>query len=111
MDRSCEKDMDLKKFDMIVRQWVKQFDNASLSGVAEVIGMSGICWSASVCRTGEGTLPEIDPSNIVLMRSIVQKYELEDFVLGKVKCIRFLQCADVGLRWQIQWYFRSFREY
>lgn len=100
--------MDLTKFSAFVNQWIAQFDNVKLSGVAIVIN-GGEHWSASLAVTQEGMFPQVKLENHNRVKEYVKLHELSNsFELYSVSMTKFIMQPDlIGMRWQIQWSFRK----
>lgn len=98
--------MDLKKFNDIIKVWLEQFNNVSLSGVARVTDGSKVYWSASIGVTGKGDFPEIKIENIKELWKIVERKPIKDFVLEKLFELSFITILNQSeKRWQVQWLF------
>lgn len=106
---SSLEDMNLTKFNDIIKNWLKDFNNASLSGVAKVCDGSKVYWSASIGVTGDGDLPEIKVENIKVLWKVLETRPLKDFALEKLFELSFITILNQSeRRWQIQWLFLGF---
>lgn len=100
--------MDLKTFSKLTEEWVKQFPNVKLSGVALVEDQAKTQWSMSLCVAEEGSFPKPDLTNITAARTLCQEHALKDFALSQVYVIEFIMQPNLqSSRWQIQWLFRN----
>lgn len=99
--------MDLQTFNKLAENWIKQFPNVKLSGVAEVEDQSKIQWSMSIAVVEEGIFPQPDVCNIEKARQLCQKHLLKDFALSHTYVIDFIMQPNLtAKRWQVQWLFR-----
>lgn len=100
--------MDIKKFNLIIEEWLKQFNNVNLSGVAKVSDGAKTFWSASIGVIGDGSFPSVKIENLDVMRHLIEQHPLNiDFRFPKVYVVQFIMEPDIEQkRWQVQWLFQ-----